>query len=289
MRLLEHEMPDDFNLFLFGDVHKGTILHYHKGFEQFLDAMQSPYEDLPATRNFAVDHGDAIEAITVDDKRYDARLVEDPRGTPHVQADDYVAMLAPIRKQVLCRLSGNHELYLKKFGDLAEYISNRLEVPHGTYTAKITYKGRDGYTMFKHFATHGRKMISSVADDPLRREAGMQLTLKRHLKFKAGDAVLQTKGHCHRLLVCKPTAELYLVDNGEEIEQRYSSSRPDDGFIHPDHRFYASCGSFYRLYADNESGYAECAEYDPLELGYCVALVRDREIQDVKRVILGGA
>ena len=289
MRLLSREMPDDFNLFLFGDAHMGTILHNRKGFEQFVGTMQSPYEGLPATRNYAVDHGDAIEAITVDDKRYDARLVDDPRGTPLVQADDYVAAISPIRDRLICRLTGNHELHLGKFGDLAAYISEKLEVPHGTYSARITYHDRDGYTLFKHFCTHGRKMLSSVADDPLRRNVNMELSLKRHLKFKAGDCILQSKGHTHRLLVSRPNRELYLVDDGERVRQKYSDSHATDGYIHPDHRWYVNTGSFYRLYADGYSGYAECAEYDPLEQGYCVAVVRDREIQDIKKVILGGA
>ena len=42
-----------------------------------------------------------------------------------------------------------------------------------------------------------------------------------------------------------------------------------------------------RLYGDGVSGYAERAEYDPVELGVVVVMVRDREIVDVKPIVLG--
>ena len=288
MKLLTKQMPTSFNLFLFGDAHVGTLLHDRNAFNEFLETVTQPYEGIPAHHNYLVDHGDAVEAISVDDKRYDARLVTDPRGTPFEQAQDYVELLRPVRKQIIVRLKGNHEHTLLKFGNLAEYICKELGVPYGTYTARITYRDRSGGLIFKHFCMHGRKSITSTADDPKRRRANMELILKRHLRHKAGDCLLNSKGHTHKLLVCGPDSELYLTDNGTSIEQEYTHSHRAAGYIHPDHRWYCNTGSFYSIYADGEDGYAERAEYDPLEIGALVCLIRNRTIQEVKRIVLGG-
>ena len=281
-------MPTNWNLWLFGDTHIGTIVHDRSSFLEFLEIVSQPYDGIPARHNYLVDHGDAIEAIAIDDKRYDARLCTDPRGTPFEQAEEYINLLRPVRKQIVIRLKGNHCHTLIKFGNLAEYISKELGVPYGTYTARITYRDHGGGLIFKHFATHGRKSITSTADDPKRRKANMELILKRHLRHKAGDCLLMSKGHTHRLLVCEPDADLYLTDNGVAIEQRYTHSHRAAGYIHPDHRWYANTGSFYRLYAEDEDSYAERAEYDPLEIGAICCLVRNRMVQEVRRIVLGG-
>ena len=57
-------------------------------------------------------------------------------------------------------------------------------------------------------------------------------------------------------------------------------------YIHPDHRWYCNTGSFLRLYGMGISSYAEIGEYDPVELGFCVARVRDRIIQGIDKVVL---
>lgn len=288
MKLFTQQMPTSFNLFLFGDTHVGTILFDREAFGQFLETVTQPFEGIKACHNYLVDHGDAIEAIAIDDKRYDSRLVTDPRGSPFEQAADYINLLRPVRKQIVCRLKGNHEHTLLKFGNLAEYISKELGVPYGTYTSKITYTDHTGGLIFKHHAMHGKKAIRSNADDPKRRRTNMELILKRQLRHKAGDALLMSKAHTHRLLVCEPNSELYLTDNGAKVEQNYTHSHRAAGYIHPDHRWYASTGSFYKIYADDEDGYAERAEYDPLENGYVCCLIRNRQLEKVIPVVLGG-
>lgn len=289
MKLLKKILPPEFNLFCMGDAHEGTVLFYRNGFEEFIDMVQSPMFDLPAHRNFVVDHGDGIEAITVDDKRFDLKTTDKKRGTPFLQADKQCERLKPIRKKILCKLQGNHEAALMKFSDLAEYMCDKLMIPYGTAAAKITYvrvHNKKEQLMFKHFCTHGRKSITSTADDPLRRRVNMELILKRHLKFKAGDCLLMTKGHTHKLLTCFPDRELYLTDDGDRIIQQYTSSEHTDEYVHPDHRYYANTGSFLKLYGDGVSGYAERFEYDPVELGFIVVLVRDMKIVDMRKIVL---
>jgi hypothetical protein len=286
MQLIRKVVPNDFNLFCFGDCHEGTILFHRHGMDNFIDIVNSPYEGLPHTSNFCVHHGDGIEAITVDDKRFDISTIDKDSCVPDQQAEAHVKTLMPITKKLVTILEGNHEAALRKYGNLTARMAKELCIPFGTTTAKISYVDGNGHLILKQFATHGRKPISSTADDPKRRRTNMELILKRHLKHKAGDCLLQTKGHTHRLLVCRPDPDLYLYDNGKEIHQKYTRSDKAAGYIHPDHRWYANTGSFYKLYVTGASSYAEKAEYDPVELGFVVVLIRDRKIIDIRKITL---
>jgi hypothetical protein len=286
MRLFTREMPDDFNIFAFGDRHRGNLLFYAPGWEALIDMMHKPYRGVAASKNFGIDHGDTVEAICVDDRRFDLDTIDKDMVPPLVQADTVAAELKPIAKKILCILQGNHEYTLSKFGDLTDYICKQTGIPYGTNTAKLSFVAKDGTLIYKHFCTHGRKSISSTADDPRRRRVNMELILKRHLKHKAGDCLVMSKGHTHKLLVCKPESDLYLTDDGKQIKQVYTTSEQTDGYIHPDHRYFVNTGSFLKLYGDDVSGYAERAEYDPVELGFCIVIVRDRKVVDVERVVV---
>ena len=109
----------------------------------------------------------------------------------------------------------------------------------------------------------------------------MHLILKRHLKFKAGDCAVMVKGHTHKLLVCKPEAELYLTDDGKRIQQKYTGWGQNEEYIHPDARWYGNTGSFLKLHGKGISGYAEIFEYDPVELGFLILKVRRKRIQSL--------
>jgi len=165
-------------------------------------------------------------------------------------------------------------------------VCEKLGVEYGTYSTKLTVQDTNGKLMYKVFDTHGIRSIRSTADDPIRRRTNMELVLKRQLKFKAGDCAVMIKHHTHKLLVCKPESELYLVDDGKRIKQGYTGWGQTEPYIHPDARWYGNAGSFLRLYGDGMSGYAEIAEYDPVELGWLVLVVRNRKIVELKPVYL---
>ena len=114
----------------------------------------------------------------------------------------------------------------------------------------------------------------------------MNLILKRHLRFKAGDCAVMIKHHTHKLLVCKPETELYLMDDGKNIKQAYTSWGQSEPYIHPDSRWYGNAGSFLKLYGKGISGYAEVLEYDPVELGFLCLIVRDKKILELKPIYL---
>lgn len=283
MKLITTELPNDHNTFFFGDKHADSPLCSEKGWDILVNMMLSEYEG--CKNNYGSEGGDDIEAIMPDDKRYDeVALKKSP--LPLLQVDHAVETRQAIKHLMLYKLLGNHEDKLWRFGNLMEKICKELDVPYGTYTTKLTVNDKKGNLMYKVYDTHGRKGINSTADDPIRRKTNLNLTLKRHLKFKAGDCAVMIKHHTHKLLVCKPESELFLTDNGKKIKQHYTGWGQDEEYIHPDARWYGNAGSFLRMYGEDMSGYAEKAEYDPVELGFLILIVRNKRIVELKRHVL---
>lgn len=279
MRLLDVAMPGDFNLYLYGDCHEGTVAHYGKGFAEMTSAIM----DDPI--GYAVDHGDMIEAITIDDKRYDPDTCKDRVLTQIDTAIEVRREMAEAGK-LKAVLMGNHEDKLWRYGCIGEHIAGKLGVPYLGFTGKLSYRTNGGKLMFKHFVTHGRKSINSAAGDPVRREANMLISLKSILLAKAGDCALMSMGHTHRLMVARPYHALYLTDDGSTVKQNYYRTQQTEDYIPPDHRWYVNTGSFYRTQVMDADTYSEKAQYDPLELGYAKIKVRDRLVVEARRVLV---
>jgi hypothetical protein len=274
MQLLTKNLPSDHNIFHFGDLHDGSVLSSKHGWNKLCDVMNSEYDG--CKNNFGIEGGDDIEAIMVDDKRFSPETLQEP--LPLAQMKTAIKLREPIKHLLLVKLMGNHERTLWRFGDITKQICDELGVNYGTYTCKLTVKDKNDNLMYKIYDTHGYRGITSTADDPKRRRINMQLILKRQLKFKAGDCAVMIKHHTHKLLVCKPESELYLVDDGSKIKQAYTSWGQSEPYIHPDARWYGNAGSFLKLHGKGISGYAEIMECDPVELGFLVLKVRDKKI-----------
>jgi len=277
-------LPSNHNLFLFGDDHIGTTLRHDKGFNKLINMMHSEYEG--CKNNYGVHHGDFCEAIMIDDKRFHPDTSE--ITIPDLQLEKAIKLYQPIKHMLLTILEGNHPLKLWRFMAMTQKLCGELGVPFGTWSTKLVVRTSRDQLMYKSFHTHGRKTITSTADDPKRRLVNQRLILKRHLKFKMADTILMCKGHVHKLIICSPETELYMTDDGEKMKQNHTLDDIDqtDRYIHPDHRWYVCTGSFLKLYGENVSGYAEIAEYDPIELGFAVARIRNRKLVGVDPVYL---
>lgn len=273
-------------MFLFGDGHIGNVLRHTKGFDKLKHMMHSEYQGVPAKHNFGIDSGDIIEAVTIDDPRISLEGIKD--AIPTAQMAQAVKEYKPIGHKLLFILDGNHPFKLWRYGPITQLICDALKVPYGTWSTKLVARDARGQLLYKSFHTHGRKIITSTADDPKRRIVNQRLILKRHLKFKMGDCILMCKGHTHRLIICGPESELYMKDDGTKIKHGYTMDHTDqtDDYIHPDHRTYVNTGGFVKLYGQDMSGYAEIAEYDPIEIGFAVARVRNRKLQGVDAIYL---
>jgi len=265
---------------LFGDDHEGSSLRSASGWGELVKSMRSEYEG--CADNFGVDHGDIIEGIQIDDPRYDVLTIE---GVPLQEVERAIRNRQAIKDKLVCILEGNHPLKLKKFGMLTEYVCGKLGVRYGTWTSIITYRN-NGKVLFRHYVAHGFGALNSTIDDPRDRENSMLRSLRRKLQRKAGNTVLMSCGHTHKLLVYKPKKILYITGKGGRIKQHYKSTKQNINYIAPDERWYVNTGSFYKTYAMGHSGYAEIAGYDPIELGYAIAIVRGGKLRDVHKIVL---
>ena len=61
------------------------------------------------------------------------------------------------------------------------------------------------------------------------------------------------------------------------------------GFIPPDARWYATTGSFRKMYSPSGPGatdYAEMAGYAPSEIGYAKVIVKDCNVVGVSKIVV---
>jgi len=280
MRLIRKTLPLNHNLFLFGDDHEGMSNRHDEGWTMLVKMMKSKYEG--CKENFGVDHGDIIEAIPCTDPRYDR---SSEKSNYLNQIDQAIENRELIRAKLVCILDGNHPYKYVEFGNSTDKVCEKLGVPYGTHMTHITYETTKGNVMYRHYAYHGWRTMRSGADDPIRRDANLKLSLKRQLKDKFADCALMTLGHTHKLVIVEPTKSLYLT-GGDDIKQHYTGSHQADSYIHPDHRWYVNTGSFMKLYGHGYSTYAERFGYDPMELGFAIVRVRDGIIQGIDKIVL---
>jgi len=287
LKVIRQSVPKNFNLFLFGDKHDGNLLTFDRGWEEMINMIESSYDGLSASQNYALDHGDCIDAITTDDPRFDwetSRI-----ATVLEQCEMAKQRRAAIAHKLICILQGNHEQKLHRFGNISkDLICKPLKVRYGTYASVIEYRTKAGQMLFKHYAVHGRKSVNSVAEPYARARTNMRLQLRNQMSPMFGDTLLNSKGHTHRLIIYKPPHKMHLIidENGKQ-KHRYTSPDRVDGYIDPDNRWYVNTGSFLRTFGDGVSGYAERAEYPPVELGFAVVRVRDGIIVDIDEVPVG--
>jgi len=262
-----------------GDTHYGTTLRHEDGIGEAIEFIGTN-----KTETRAVFMGDAIEAIIVDDKRYDPDTLEEP--IPLQQANHCIKDFYPIRKKFIAWLLGNHEAKLSKFGNVSKFIADGLDVPYGSYSAVISVYTTKDELQYRLYVAHGFGAVDSKLPAPDEREHSMLRSLKRQLFLKVGHCNVMAMGHSHKLLVKPPTPELYLC--GEKyLKQQYT--QPDNGdYIHPDLRYYVNTGSFYKLYQETSeaSGYAERMGLNPNMLGFPIIHVRDGEIKNIEKRIL---
>ena len=276
MEIISKILGKDHDLILTSDWHKGTVLHEESGLKRLKADLKKD------KHTYAIIGGDVVEAILVTDKRWNPDT--DRKLLPLQQYGEVKDFVKEVKNKILGMLLGNHDWKLAGlYGNyIKDIICFELGIPYGTYTAKFHVGS------YNLFYTHGARSISSVADDVIRREANMQLQLKRRLSAKAGDCEVMAMGHTHRLIVVPPMSSLYLTDDGKKIKAAYttSGSSETDVWIHPDHRWYVNTGCLMRLYREGVSGYAEMFGYDPFEIGYAVIECRGGKIKNIRKEVV---
>ena len=286
-------MPSDFELVLFGDDQEGNAA---KATDKYQKCIKYICE---GEDRYGIKMGDSMDAFWIDDFRYNDLTVS---ARPMEQFKRSVAQLAPLAKtgRLLTLLKGNHEKALEmklqrlgweeaineKMCEELRKISGTIYPLEGSYTHKLEFVHKDGKPMFKGHFTHGRKTISSISPDPHRKRANMQYRLKLILQEMAGDCILMAMGHIHIVLVTPPLPSVYLTTEKGKLKQNYthSGSGKSGEYIPPDHRWYGVTGSFLKTFVEGVETYSELAQYNPTELGYLRAIVRDRQLVDLVEV-----
>lgn len=288
MKHLSKKLPSNFNVFCFGDAHVGSVMFYEEGFDTLLNMVDSEYEGIKPAHNYCLDHGDDIEAITINDgKRFELHTTKE--FSLIKQAEFYVNKLKPLvsGKRLLAVLDGNHTRTQRTSGEWAQFIAESLSVPFGTFTTKLSYVNKKNELMLKHFAGHGWGSIGSRAKPLRRARVNMEIALRAALEHKASDCVLMSMGHTHKLLCHEPEDYLYLHSNEGLLEEDYTSQLSVDqatSFINSDFRWYVNTGTFRRSSIENVTDYGEMKGYDPIQLGFAVARVRDEKLVGVDLV-----
>ena len=283
-------IPDNANIFCFGDDHEGNMLRHNSGFTKLLDIMNSEYEGV--NDNFGVDHGDLVEGIELNDHRYDGGR----STTGNLVGQMYHARSnrEPIKDKLICILEGNHPLKLwrlfgtynkSKANTITEDICHQLDVPYGGWSCVITYKTKTDKVLFHHYARHGStRSINSSLDHPAERANTKKRALRRILSLLSGSCAIMSMGHTHQLLVIPPETELYIDESGR---QHYTGLVPTNTEIPSNLRWYINTGSFLKTLSNGpDFGYAEVHGYPPNILGWAVIKVRDRDITGVDEMIL---
>jgi hypothetical protein len=283
-----HNMPNDFELILFGDKQEGNIACAHDKHKECIDYIMA------AENRYGVNMGDCMDAFWCDDvKRYDPATC---KITPAEQKKNVIRELTALAKtgRLISILKGNHERALEtKYGDINAEICEELRKVSGgqypitgTYTNKLEFYRNGTELMFKGYFTHGRKAISSVSPDPHRKRANMQYRLKLILEHLAGDCILMAMGHCHLVLVTPPLPAVYLTTEKGKLKQHYThaGSGKSGSYIPPDSRWYGATGSFLKTFVEDYETYSELGQMAPTEIGYLKAIVQNKTVVDLQEV-----
>jgi hypothetical protein len=285
MNFLIQHIAADTNIFFGGDKHGGNLASHHDGFCEMRETILHSYDGVPAQHNKYVDSGDIIEAITLDDPRFDPESCDD--YSPITQVNDAIKDYKPMAKHIICMLDGNHPRKLQRIVPyLTKHVCNLLDVPYGDYSAKITMRDMHDNYLFKIFGTHGRKSINSGLPDPAQRWSSMQRSLKNAMRRLADDCMVMFMGHSHQLIDVPPHEELYLYSSGGKLKQGYLQADYAANYISPDLRYYINTGSFFRTQMEGFSTYAEQAQYAPAVLGYYILKIRDFKIAGLERKLV---
>jgi hypothetical protein len=277
LKIIPVTLPSSHDFILFGDTHEGSHMSHESG----IDELVANIADCGGA--YCGHMGDMIEAIAIDDKRYDFTAKV---PIPFQQAQNAIKRYRPIADKMQFQLLGNHELKLWKFGNLSEYIAMELGVTYGTYSAIIEVSDTHGL-LYRMYVSHGFGVLSSNAKDPEQMKANKSASLKQRMKGKAGDCLIMAMGHTHQLIVVPPSEELIIEHTTGKPKQKYiSQGNGTDAYIEPNRRWYLNTGSFYKLYTDDieVSGYGEIKGYNPTELGYGVIECRDRQVSNIRKV-----
>lgn len=282
MRLLQATVPNDCDIVLMGDDHKGAKASHSKG-------VDSVFEWIMGQPNRYFCHmGDEIEARTIDHHYFDIDTTDTKLTKPMLQIEAAIKQYRPVKDRCLAWLYGNHSAALDRFGNLTKYLCDQLNIPYGGVMCKLRLVNKRNRQIAKFFLYHPfRFTLRHQAKDYDQRLANKKARLKDFLYPWAADCLLMAIGHVHQLIVASPVRTLLMTDDGKHLQQEYlAAGKGDSDYIEKDRRWYCCAGSFLKSSLMNADTYSEKHGYPPTEMGYCIAEIRKGQLVNVKEVVI---
>lgn len=285
MEIINTVLPKEHTLVVSGDWHVGNNACNFQMIEDLVERVKNDDEAYLAL------NGDQIEAITVDDPRFDVSShvpgSKADEVTPLKQTKRVKELLEPIREDIVVINHGNHEDKLFDTGNFTELLCRELGVQYGTYTSKNHIHHQTGggskELSYSLLLWHGYGSTRSRVDDPRQRKRNKLRSIRRKLRPLADDCDLMLMGHVHLLLKDDPEPTTRLYDDGHEIVSERSVMpvmETDNGrYVHPDARFYGVTGTSLRTQMEGYTTYSEKHGYPPTDLGW-LEIHYDDDAQD---------
>jgi len=283
MQLISYNVPDKHKIYFFGDIHRGTLAHNKKAFDDAVDEVKRQ------ENAYMVGIGDWVEGRPSNHKFFDLDVADPQLLLPENQYENVYETIKPIKGKIIAAHEGNHDFGLSRiYGSKVRTMCKKLEINYATFASVITLreKNKSNKILYKIYCCHGAGTIKSSAGDIIRREANMDESLKRKLKNKAADCLAMFMGHTHGLRVVSPKSRLYIVSDEKKLQSVYSKRHGVSKIIPEDDRWYCNTGSFMKTNLIGVSTYSEQAMYDPLETGYVVLNGSNGDIDSIEKVVI---
>jgi hypothetical protein len=81
-----------------------------------------------------------------------------------------------------------------------------------------------------------------------------------------------------------PSNILYFMDDKNGVQQNYLNGMTKTGYIPPDQRWYACCGSARKSRLDCYDDYSQF--YEPTDLGFVKIIIEDGQIVKLERFLI---
>jgi len=279
MEIIKWKLPTNHEIGWAACFHFGNANQHVEGIKKYIDWLRG------SKNRYGFINGDIAEAIHKNDKRFEASRHTELILDQYARA---VKMFKPIRHKILGANEGNHDHTIASYGCFVEKLfCEPLEIPYGTYSSKLIINDPKGRLQYKVFTTHGNGSVRSNHHDPVLRAAQEQAKVKAKLSGeRMADCYLNVIAHFHKAIIVQPVQELYLIDDGKVIKQRYiDEANPKANFIPVDLRFYISSPGFIRKYGEGSS-YAERGGFTPLELGFIVSKTVEGKIEKCYKILV---
>lgn len=248
-------------------------------------------------------HGDQIDFMNPQDKRYKLPYLKnqdgDIRDKPTFQRaqdqwEGFITYFNEIGDKCLEVGLGNHECRpgIVNVVNVAEVIADAFGCDWGTPMTHMNFG------QFRAFLWHPFKFNMNLkAGDPAQRYTNECMRIKRAMRFKPGspESEVSVMSHVHKIRINPPQCgHQVLLSRGKNKKLKGFHPTPQkihdpvtkQWYYHEDHRWFASTGALFGQYVDNDYTYPETMDYDPVDLGWIKAVVKNDKFMGLEEVIL---